>query len=1141
MSFSVDRFMQVKCRFQLTSETESSESIHVNNERIRLCTSVDFDKNSTLIVMICSNESGSNHIIAYHIERKLHTYFDCGQPEIKVDYDEKSSSKFLGEGLTFSQLAQQHSTNYQVQQQRSLTATKSEPQIIVKHIYYHNYNEDIVAICLSETGNKLALVNASSTIYVIPIKNILLNLHSKQLRSSQGNSMYFYDASIVDCCTLSDPVAVAFWESLETENKSTVIVANEKGELSFISVEGKRELHRTSINERIKHMGIIRDRFSYSLLITCDSFRQYRFTLELVKQQEYAKTQTPSSSSINHIYNDEYIYLERDIMPSWDRRPVQIKLQNSGNLAMGGGSAAVALQRVLGPSSRSASQLSLFSNSRDRSLPLILTSSGSMISVVDVLGAQRPQGSRGRLQNGEPRLLRFFSNKQFYYRPQKPLLVCKLTSLDPDEQITHLVLTDRFLAITTDRNRCLINSRNCCNLRNSSHSIDLDPVVKEISFNKDETIQMLLKSPVPNDQDNIIDSFLLVTNRSIYSVEARQSCRDMFIALIDAHLCIKPSKSKHTHPSKSLTSLSTSLCNEYTLLERCTSVNDCKSNLAISSFLSHRDDTYERICYDSRAFSILFKLELNSLYEAYGDRLLLRKQFGLAERFFQMAKFDHIKILGKYIRLGAYGETIEYVTSVIRSEDEILDEKERMDMAKVAIDCYLAKTIIERCKMSIYGQKLDRNDLKKLLEHSSAKNSPTGNSPYKRRQHLHRQSNHPNNSNKPYPLQLCEHSPRGQGAKLSTNTIVIDDCNDDEATMTTDLMAPSHNKGRLECERAFMAFINKFMPPSLYSYVLTQLVDFNLIDLASDIAQSDARIYMLIKILLRTKNENRLIFREARYERLAERLSLLSDKTLVRINDSNPKFLQFITSPQVTKAFVKNISLSSEYLGYRQTLLQFRKYSYVALCQFESFRHLVNLKRDTRPNGCDPQANIFSSSQKRAIENIFVQFLRGCLDESTDDSCRLWYNYVNFYLNYMGTVEELEKDVLNLLESDCRDCRFAITLYKSIAKDEPGSAKPFVADGIANTPLELMSKLYNLSEVFNNEFLMQMLEKTLQLVPLSSDLEALSDCLGVDCIVGQVPLPVENVWRQILKTIHPATLTPRPVSTANYPIVNNDT
>lgn len=1115
--------MQVKCKFQLTSETETSESIHSNNEKVRLCTSVDLDKNSTLIVMICSNENGNNHIVAYHVERRIQTTLISSDTTTftgfnKPDGEQKSSTRLQHLNFTLPNLGTFTTTNNNNNNNNSprkttngLVAKKTRPRIIVKQIYYHSYNEDIVAIYLSDTGNKLALISASSTIYILPIKNILLNLHAKQLASSQGKSMYFYDASIIDCCSLENPVALAFFESQETENKSIVIVANDEGELSFISVEDKKELNKTSVNEHIRYMRIIRDKFSYSLIITCESFRQFRFALELVKQQESTQESIQATNLPNRLYTDDYVHLEKDMIPSWERKPILIKLHSTN--AVHSGSTAAAIHRALIPG-RMGSQTSLMIglNARDRSLPLIFYHPVNIISVVDILGSHKSQGSNGTRTNvPEPRLLRFFSNKQFYYRPQKPILVCKITSLDPDEMITHVVLTDRFLAIATDRDRCIINSRNCCNLKNSNPSIECNPIVKEITFNNEEKILKLLKSPVSNDQDNVIDSFLLVTSRSIYSIEARQSCREMFTSLIDKHLEIKPSKTKRTI-SESLISSGLTF-HDFAFISYVPRRENSEPNLMISNFLSHKDEVYERINYDSRVYSTLFKLELNSLYEAYGDKLLLRNQFELANRFFQMAKFDHIKIVGKYVRLGAFKEAIEYIKNTLEDENEIMDEKGRIDLSKIAFECLLAKAIIERSKICLHRSKLDKDRLQRLQDHIEKKNLNSMNG----RSNMSLKPPNINLLNRFDPFQLCEHSPQTQGARLSANTIIAEEAEDDEATMTT---CPSNDRSynketRLECEKLLINFVKEDMPSSLNEYVMTELVNFGMIDLAICMSDSAENSHSLLKILLRTKDRNRVIFQDGRFECLLNKLHGSNYNDLIQINSSNPIFLQFITSPEVTKALVKNINLACEYLGYQQTLIQVRKHSFVALNQLNFLRKLI----ETQQSDISREIQPFSEHQRQMAQYIFTEFMKASLNDSVQDSCRLWFNYINFYLNYVGTLEELEEDILDMLNTESVDCRLAITLYQAIGKDEDDPKGGFLSEIGSKSPLDFMEKLYKLSDLFKNEFLMKLLAKALELVPKATDLDALSNCLDVDGLMAQVALPIEKDWRNILDAI----------------------
>lgn len=677
MSFSVDQFMQVKCKFQLTSESESSESIHLDNERVRLCTSIKYGRKSVLIVLVCSNETSNNHILAYFMEGRAR------RPPLELNLSLGNSSSLTDIDGTITSLLQTNSPLRSLKANRSRLKQMNKPKIIVKQIYYHNYNEDIVAISLSETGHKLVLLNASSTVYIIPIKNILLDLQAQQLGPSASKPMDFYDATMLNYCSLSDPVAVAYWISLET-NKSYVIVAGAGGSLSLLSIDDKREKNVIKVDEPIRSISVVRDKSSHSLLITSTSYNQYRITLELIKQQQQQPSLdsgSQSSSSPSKIihstsFNKTHHRINSPDLestskePSWDKKPIPIRLHsNSGH---SGHTASAVLHRVFVPSNRSAGQTSLLSqfNPRDRSLPLIFKLASNMIAVVDVLGvsnSETPSSLSHHSSNSRVaklRLLRFYPSNQYCYQPQKPVVVCKLHLLDPDELITHVALTGRFVAIATDRNRCLINSRNCCELKNgtTSPSSDTDPLIKEIAFGKEEKIMSLMKSPITNDPDNIIESFLLLTDRSIYSIEARQSCREMFINLIDSHLAIKTpfepailNGGQIFLPDRSSLIIPNEFQPDNQSVERNTATRkNSEASLLIDSFLSHRGEVYETICYESNAFSVLFKLDLDKLYEAYGDRLLQRDQFELANRFYQLAKLNKNRILGKYLRLGLY-------------------------------------------------------------------------------------------------------------------------------------------------------------------------------------------------------------------------------------------------------------------------------------------------------------------------------------------------------------------------------------------------------------------------------------------------------------------------------------------------------
>lgn len=960
MGIPVDQFMQVSCKFQLTSESECSESVHGNQERVRLCTSAHIENKATLIVMICSNELGNNHIVAYYTERA-----DDHQPNLSRKATNLAKSH---------ELSSQDSQSCDCYQ---LKASNKRPRAIVRQIYYHNYNEDIVALALSESGNKLALVNASSTIYILPIKNILLDLNSNQSKMpANSKTTHFYDAAIIDC-QLDNPISVAYWEDLNasddpttpSEGNSMVIVAGQNGELCFISVDEKKLLNTRHFNDKIQSLSIIQDKFTYSLLINCNNFKQFRLPLrlksdnhrkqaaksnysspriELPSKRFISPTQSPQSNTSLPSEESDSDQLV-DVVPPLEQKPIQIKFSTrNGNketssttsspiaLPHSNGSsgayprAAAAILRVLGPSGRfSANKPSLFSAlnpvSKDRPITKIFYQScSSMIGVVDVLGEHKSlvqQASNGihrfqasirsncsstsscstntsvqassNQQHFEPRLLRFYPSDQFNYRSHKPILVCRL-SLDPDELVKQVVLTDRFLAITTDRDRCLINSRNCCNVKGSSQAkmVELDPLVKEIRFASQEKILTLIKSPISNDRDEIIDSFLLVTTRSVYSIEARQSCRDMFVGLIDSHLGMgKPLEVSRRLSSRQ--SSQSSLCNSQHQVHcrsksvaksKCSSNGqqtsefsfsdlayfdqnafqdaagrrDSESHLLINNFLNNRDELYERICYDSRAFSAIFKLELGSLFEAYGDKMLLRRHFVLANRFFKMANFSHTRIISKYIRLVAYREMI------------------MIGFRKYAVSAL--------------------------------------------RQH----------------------------------------------------------------EQQFKALV-----------------------------ESHKAIQGAAEVWGRPASEP-----EAEAERL------------------------------------------------------------------------------------------FSLIQRHQIENIFVDSLEACLAESSDESCKLWFNYINFYLNYVGTRDELQADILRLVSQDqAIEPRIAIALFKAIEADElelGRTPKRLAAHWAALGPARFdhtnsqspgveWARPSNLSRLFDNVFLMTLLEKTLGLVQRSdsADLDSL--------------------------------------------------
>lgn len=1064
----MDQFIQVKCKFQLTSESESSETIHTNSERIRLCSSIDLDNNSTLLALVCSNEIGNNHIVVYYVVRRPDDQTQNKNHQPTDHFTSTSfSSSILSFGSSISSYYNNHNHNYTTSDNiynykyhynRPHHKSQTKPLIRVKQIYYHPYNEDIVALTLSELGDKLVFISASSTIYIVPIKNILLNLHAKQLSSSQGKSMCFYDASILDCCSIEDPISIVYWDSaawvtdgnqlhnqhhhnagIETHtSKSLVLVSNKKGEISFINVTEKKEINLMRTNEQIKSLEIVRDRFTISVLITCYDFKQFRLPLELLRQKSAF-----NHSNIVH-FNDDVINLDDEFVPTFDRKPIPIVLYNNGAMNGERGApmeksslAASALKRLLKPSAIQSSRsiFSSFNQTRDKPMSVIFNHpSSGFISVVDTLGIKkanyqqqqqnqqissstsRPRylptsaGYSSSVTSPEPRLFRFFYSKLFYYRAQKPQIICKLYNLDPDEQITDVVITDRFLALTTDRDRCLINSRNCCYLKsNSNTGLDLDPLIKEIKFSNQERILRLLKSPVNNDPDGIIDSFMLVTDRSIYSIEARQSCRAMYVNLIDSHLGLKQERRRSRRSAFYL--------NDYCMIDdhqqNPLKMDSDTNLLLVNNFLSHKDDVYEKVIFDSRIFSMLFKIELNGLYEAYGDQLLLRRQFRLANRFFQMAKFNHCKTLGKYIRLGAYNHAIDYVTTLLDDESQVVDEKERIDLSKAAFDCLLAKTIIERSKMTIYKSAIKKRRLKNLYQKYEDFVNKSADADKTNEFHL-------NNHTKTYDhlgyivpngvpfaaFQICEHNPRGLEAKCSTQTIVpfpdYDDLND-EGTLTD---APRINNSRkykdeykLECGRSLIDFVNNYMPAALYPHALIELVDFGLLDLADYLARSDERIYSLIRIILKVKDQKKLIFRSDKH-----------DKLLGKLNKSNHHEL----------------------------------------------------------------------------------------------------------IRTIKSMETLKVNIMNLLDHSSTDCRPYITLFKAIAREE----KQVLNDTTLQSDATMYE--YNLSQLFDNVLLMKLLEKTLGLLYKSVDLNPLSDCLGIDEFMGQVPLPVENVWRQIMKTIQTA-------------------
>lgn len=1189
--------MQVSCKLQLTSESESSESIHTNCEHVRLCATAELDKNSTLIVLVCSNETSNNHILAYYMERRQASKQSCGPNTGSQTAQESLLAARNGDGLTIAHLAHRDvnvAADQSSQVKSKLTSGRLRPKIVVKQIYYHSYNEDIVALCLSENANKLILISASSTIYTLPIKNVLLDLHAQQIRSSQGRSMYFYDATILsNLRSIDDPVSIVCWESAIRPEKSYIIVACRDGNrLVFIDVGDKKELCSTSVSEPIRRIEIIRDRFSCSLVITCESYNQYRLTLELLtRDQSDASSKatqniasptvinlpkaTPNKAS-RHLgaIDDEAVLTERDFTPSWTSKPLLIKLNSGGSNVT-----ASAIHRVFTPASRLVgSQAGLtavggIADVRDRPLSLLINQQPNLIGVIDVLGAKQPvrksnMSAAQYATTNEPRLLRFYPNRQYFYRPHRPQIICKLNTLDPDEMITHMVLTERFIALATDHDRCLVKSRNCCKLKNPSpkRPIELNPLVKEVTFNNEEKILALIKSPVIHDQDNILDSFILVTTRSIYSIDARHNCRDLFIKLIDSHLAIKrtlftPRMHFRSFDEQRVTSPADGNSKErHLIMSDHLRSRSAESNLLINDFLQHRE-VYERICHDSLAFSTLFKLELSSLYEAYADRLLQRQQFELANRFFHMATFNHPKILGKYIRIGAYNETIDYVRSILNDDNDfrkILGENERLEIAKIAFECLLCKLLVERSKLLVYKTKLKRSSLDRITGSATSKSKDL---------HLGWSGTDPD-SDRMSIYRLCEHSPRGQDAKLSTTTIVDGLHEDEEETLTSNtdgddssqrnlpsekLARSGNSKCRPECEKALIDFIKHLMPSSLYDYAIDRLLDFDLVELVDSVAQTDMQILSFLKALIRSREDERLLFRASKLESLTSKLERLKRMDLMKINTDRLEFLEFMTSSRVTKALVKDISLTCDFYGYQHTLVQFRKYSFAALRHLDTYKQLIKLRNDERERvtrnmgatSCDHRdepisafsddnANdgisfvckddtrlLLSDQQKQTAEAIFVEFLTACLKESTDDSCRLWFNYINFYLNYIGDLPALEMDILRLIETS-GDCRLAISLYRAIYRDETANSvtskngtingggrklnefrqqtnhslknmSSFLkANLIANTPLEAMQELHDLTNLFANEFLMRLLRKTLDLLPEAADLDALT-------------------------------------------------
>lgn len=824
--------MRVRCCFQFADSCppETNVVLSNNDTSIRLYTSVNIDGNSALVVLICTNQFNNNHIVAY--------------------YTEQRSTTTATTALT--------------------TTTTTKPKVIVRQIYYHAYNEDIVAVCLSDDGERLVLINASSIIYVIPIKNLLLK--DRKPLSSQKRSMCHYDATIVDCCSLQSPSAITYWNNVKHNNnnrlKDIIIVGNSHGEISFVDWHTKQEIASTYVTEEIKSLEIIMDCFNYTLLITCKAKND--------KQQQLSQYKMVLCQLLHS--------LEPDNLSHLNTKPHLIKLDHNNSASAVPGQVTTNYQQPpttplsammkggqpMGPITNNSNNNN--SNNNQSAINLIMYQGHrekNNIGIIDVATI----GNSGKQQR-QQRFARFYHNRVFNYRINSNCsLTLAMESLERNEMILQLLLTDRFVAIITDYNRCLIYSRNSCDIRWMDNNKQRDnregDFMKEITFSADEQILVILRSPLCRDTDKIIDSFFLVTRRAIYSIEARHNFRAIFFATIDK--CVLASNALTLDALGASDALGTS---------------DTEIKSRSGSEETRLDkEAYERVEEQCCAYSFMFRLEIGSLYEAYADRLLKRGLFAMGNKFFEMANFSHCRIVGKYIRLSAYKEAIAYVIGVLdntdsnKSDTTTIEQNERILLSKIAFECLLSLMLAAKSRtLAGNGNSSINNEAHTELIRLINKNLSTT-----------------------------------RDDAMSQSTIA--------ATTTTNITKHSlKNSSGQDCEqleKLLIKFILQYIQPSTYSYVMQQLVDFDLVEMA-DILCSKRNIHYLqtlIRILLNRKGKTRLAFNTNNMH-LVDKLMSLSYEDLVVLNERSPVLLKVLTSSKVTNAFVNNINLINEYLKY---------------------------------------------------------------------------------------------------------------------------------------------------------------------------------------------------------------------------------
>ena len=356
--------------------------------------------------------------------------------------------------------------------------------VIIRQIPVDKSKGELRSMALNGNDSQLITIDSNSNIFILPIQRLI---------ERQNESLLKDDALLIKSCSLSNPTAIVWWNSLDDYNQ-IAIVGNDLGEISFINIKTKREIGGTYVQNSVKKLEIIDDSSAVSLIILCKNDSQFRLILEETRNKNPVKTKLESRFPTHeHYYFNCFITHteEREsIGPNncWNFKPALIDLFNDNYI-----------------------------QEKEKTIKTSLTYQKPLILCLSQVMSESEEFGKT--------ILRTFSYKQFDYSLSS--FSAKYVFPNYSSSSLSCLLTERLLFVWTT-NSCALISREFSDSRKLAK---LNAIIQKFDFNGEQVISSS-KLLTNNSNEDFLDSFLVISDSCLYICHQKQSCHQYFHSIV---------------------------------------------------------------------------------------------------------------------------------------------------------------------------------------------------------------------------------------------------------------------------------------------------------------------------------------------------------------------------------------------------------------------------------------------------------------------------------------------------------------------------------------------------------------------------------------------------------------------------------